>query len=259
MNFCSGAIDRARHDTASLKPIHTSRLHGLRIQLLTRNRHYADLVRQRVFCGETDFARCETCRVAVLSPEDSSLPPPPAWGEPIFHPRQFEKLLDDSPLRATYFHDRRVWQIYDHRAKVRPALVDRAAQLLRLGAGCSAAVFSPLVAIDFRTCDWLMRAALGKGGAGILLAGRGGSGKSGTVVGGIAHGLESVGDDYVLLDNAPDAVHAYPLFQTLKQDRSGITTTGIGNANLSKPARRIGKTSSSSPARRSAVKPWPPG
>ncbi len=47
------------------------------------------------------------------------------------------------------------------------------------------------------------------------------------MVGGIAHGLESVGDDYVLLENAPADVHAYPLFQTLKQDRSGLRRLGL--------------------------------
>ncbi len=226
IEFLRGAIDQARHDTESLKPIQISRLHRLRIQLFTRNRHYADLVRQRVFCGETDSARCETCRVAVLSPEDSSLPPPPAWGEPIFHPRQFEKLLDDSPLRATYFHDPRVWQIYDHQ--------QRFGLLWLTGTHhyCDWEPAAPLRVFlhwcyRFQNMRLTHAGALGKGGAGILLAGRGGAGKSGTVVGGIAHGLESVGDDYVLLENAPADVHAYPLFQTLKQDRSGLRRLGL--------------------------------
>ncbi len=224
--FLRDAIDRAEQDTAALKPIHTARLHRLEIQLLTRNRHFADLVRQRVFSSDTDFASREICRVAVLSPEDSSLPPPPAWGEPIFHAREFEKLLEDSPLRASYFHDLRVWQIYDHEQKF---------GLLWLTGShnyCDWEPAAPLrTFLHWTACFQDMRLAhagvLGKGGVGVLLAGSGGSGKSGTVIGGIAHGLQSVGDDYVLLEADALGVFAYPLFQTLKQDLSGLRRLGL--------------------------------
>jgi hypothetical protein len=226
VEFLQGAIDRAQHDTASLKPIHITRLHRLQIKLLTRNRHYADLVRQRVFGGEIDFVPCETCRVAVLSPDESSLPPPPAWGEPIFHQWKFEKLLKNTSFRATYFHDRRVWQIYDHERKF---------GLLWLTGSRDYCDWEP--AAPLRTfLHWSYRfqkmrlahaGTLGKNGTGILLAGRGGSGKSGTVVGGIAHGLQSVGDDYVLLDVSSSGISAHPLFNTLKQDHSGLQRLGL--------------------------------
>jgi hypothetical protein len=226
VEFLRGAIDRARHDTAFLEPIHTSQLHRLQIQLLTRNRHYADLVRQRVFSSEMAFASGETCRVAVLSPEDSSLPSPPAWGEPIFHPRQFEKLLVNRSLRATYFSDPRVWQIYDHQQKF---------GLLWLTGPHHYYDWEP--AAPLRTflhwsyCFQGMRlvhaGALGKRGAGILLVGGSGSGKSGTVVGGITHDLESVGDDYVLVETAAAGKFAYPLFRTLKQDLMGLRRLGL--------------------------------
>jgi hypothetical protein len=68
---------------------------------------------------------------------------------------------------------------------------------------------------------------LGKNGDGVILVGRGGSGKSGTVVGGVSHGLESVGDDYVLIDRGRDVVHAYPLYPTFKQDRRGLARLGL--------------------------------
>jgi len=226
VEFLRGAIDRARHDTAFLEPIHTLQLHRLQIQLLTRNWHYADLVRQRVFSGEMPFASWDTCRVAVLSPEDSSLPSPPAWGEPIFHPRQFEKLLANHLLRATYFSDPRVWQIYDHQQKF---------GLLWLTGPhhyCDWEPAAPLrTFLHWSYCFQGMRlvhaGALGKRGTGILLVGGSGSGKSGTVVGGIAHGLESVGDDYVLVETAPVGKYAYPLFRTLKQDLLGLRRLGL--------------------------------
>ena len=62
---------------------------------------------------------------------------------------------------------------------------------------------------------------LGKNGRGALLLGAGGSGKSGTVISGILHGLESVGDDYVLLDPRSPTT-AYPLFLAMRQDLAGF-------------------------------------
>lgn len=67
---------------------------------------------------------------------------------------------------------------------------------------------------------------LGYEGQGILLAGQGGSGKSGTVLAGLRHGLQSVGDDYVLA-SLDQGVTAHPLFQTLKQDPTGCERIGV--------------------------------
>ena len=67
---------------------------------------------------------------------------------------------------------------------------------------------------------------LGLDGKGVLLAGAGGAGKSGTVVAGLLNGLDSVGDDYVLID-LEDGVTARPLFSTLKQDPKGFARLGL--------------------------------
>jgi len=69
---------------------------------------------------------------------------------------------------------------------------------------------------------------LGLGGKGVLLPGAGGSGKSGTVMAGVRHGLQSVGDDYVLLD-CDSAVKARPIYATLKQDQKGFERLGLGS------------------------------
>ena len=47
-------------------------------------------------------------------------------------------------------------------------------------------------------------AAVGVDGAGVLLVGRGGSGKSTTAVSAAVHGLEYAGDDYVVLGRSPE-------------------------------------------------------
>ncbi|MFK7845252.1 MAG: hypothetical protein AB8G77_08120 [Rhodothermales bacterium] len=71
--------------------------------------------------------------------------------------------------------------------------------------------------------------SLGKNGKGILFAGNGGAGKSGTVTAGIMHGLQSVGDDYILCEERSHSIIAKPLFSTLKQDAKGIARLGLNN------------------------------
>lgn len=68
---------------------------------------------------------------------------------------------------------------------------------------------------------------LGHNGDGVLLAGAGGAGKSGTVISGLLAGLTTVGDDYVLLAHDADGVVARPLFRTLKQDPEGLKRLGL--------------------------------
>jgi hypothetical protein len=64
-------------------------------------------------------------------------------------------------------------------------------------------------------------ATLGNSRDAVLIAGPGGSGKSSTTLGGIANGLQTVGDDYVLV-TPTDPPIAMPVYRLLKQDQSGV-------------------------------------
>lgn len=73
-------------------------------------------------------------------------------------------------------------------------------------------------------------ASLGIGQTGVLLAGAGGAGKSGTTLAGILHGLQSCGDDYIGIEVDEAGVHAFPVMRLMKQDPKGFARLGI-NAN----------------------------
>jgi len=77
--------------------------------------------------------------------------------------------------------------------------------------------------------------SLGVDGHGVLVAGPGGAGKSGTTLAGLAGGLRTVGDDYLLLDQREHPV-VLPLYRLLKQDTAGI-------ARIPGLAERIGALS----------------
>ena len=220
IDFLDWAVHAARQDTELLEPARTVRLHNLEANLLTRNEHYAELVEQRLF-DATGSQRPQTVDIAVLSPDDSSLSQPPAWGETVYHPREFEKLLEGSRYRATYFHDLNLWQIYDREQGfgMQWMIASRSYPDWEPGAPLRVLLHW---AYRFQNKRLSHAGTLGKNGEGIVLVGTGGSGKSGTVIGGIAHGLDSVGDDFVLIENDDNAVTAHPLFKTLKQDRQGL-------------------------------------
>ncbi len=94
---------------------------------------------------------------------------------------------------------------------------------------------------------WIMRAkgrmvmhaaSLSVNGAGVLLAGPGGRGKSGTTLAGVANGLQSVGDDYCVISTKPQPV-ARPLYRMMKQDKAGLARVGI--SGISGPLNWQGK------------------
>lgn len=71
-------------------------------------------------------------------------------------------------------------------------------------------------------CLLLHAGSIGRDGHAALLSGVGGSGKSGTVLAGLAHGLESVGDDYILLDPR-DGYRVRRIFRIIKQAPDGLS------------------------------------
>ena len=70
-------------------------------------------------------------------------------------------------------------------------------------------------------------AALGFGGRGVVISGNSGAGKSGTTLAGLLGGLDSIGDDYVLLDIGQDRVRAFPMTRIMKQDARGLRRNGL--------------------------------
>lgn len=72
-------------------------------------------------------------------------------------------------------------------------------------------------------------ATLGSGDAGVLLAGAGGCGKSGTVLAGVLNGLTSTGDDYVLLEQGSEVV-SHAVYRIFKLDAQGLRRTGLDEA-----------------------------
>ncbi|MBZ9795306.1 serine kinase [Mesorhizobium sp. ES1-4] len=165
------------------------------------------------------------CRIFIAHPGIDGIPEPARWGDAHFTEHGFAKRLAEAGLRGHYFHDLDFWQVYDPQRRVGVQLMASADAFPPWEPGAPLRVF-----LHWEYAARGMRlthaGTLGAGGKGILLAGSGGAGKSGTVAAGLLNGLDSVGDDYVLIDLA-GGVTARPLFSTLKQDAHGFARLGL--------------------------------
>jgi len=175
--------------------------------------------------GPAPTAASRSIEIFIAHPGIDRVPRPAAWGDGPYWPHEVATLLDREGLRASYFHDVDQWQVFDAEAALGVELLRAHDQYPPWEPGAPLRPF-----LHWHYASQGMRLAhcgtLGLNGSGVLLAGAGGAGKSGTVVAGLLNGLQSVGDDYVLLD-AGKEIAAYPVFATLKQDQKGFDRLGL--------------------------------
>jgi hypothetical protein len=165
-------------------------------------------------------------RLTLIDATAAGLPPPRAWWEEFYRPLDVESRLADQGLRGSYFHDNRLWQFYDAKTRRGVALMRRAGDYPPWEVSAPLRVFLHWIYAE-AGLRMVHAATLGARGRGVLIAGRGGAGKSSTTLAGVAAGLDSVGDDYVLVE-AGDDVRAHPVYAVAKQDASGFARLGLG-------------------------------
>lgn len=168
--------------------------------------------------------------IHVMSSADGKWPAPAAWRESSFSPVAFDRVITGHHLRGYYHHEHRFWQFFD------PGTGRGVQSMLAPDRYPPWESCGPLRAFLHWSYDAMgMRlahaAALGMEGRGVLLAGSGGSGKSGTTLAGITHGMQSAGDDYVLLDRGPTR-QAHAVFSKMKQDVPGLRRAGLRPSQL---------------------------
>lgn len=152
--------------------------------------------------------------------------PPARWREgTAFASRRFERVLEAGGLRGFYHHDAPSWQFYDRDAATGAFTLPGPVGMPPWESGSPLRLFLhwAYAAAGMRLTH---AATLGVDGLGALVVGASGSGKSGTALAGLLNGLDSVGDDYVLVEKGSRVV-ARPVFATFKQDRDGLRRAGI--------------------------------
>jgi hypothetical protein len=152
-------------------------------------------------------------------------PAPLPWDDASgFSSRVFDETLAAAGLRG-FYHDRPSWQVYDPAARfgVQSLSAPLAFPPWESASPLRLFLHWAYASIGLRLTH---AATLGVDGHGALIVGASGSGKSGTTLAGLLHGLDSVGDDYVVVAPHPELV-AYRIFRTFKQDGGGLARVGI--------------------------------
>ncbi|MBA1142506.1 phosphoenolpyruvate carboxykinase (ATP) [Mesorhizobium neociceri] len=224
--FAASAIEQAEKVMRRIAPAARLSLHGVDVSLYSQDPGYVALASERLWQNGNETGRREACRILVTSTGVDGLMTPPQWGPEEFHSRRFEKALEGSPFRAEFDHDRKSWHIFDLSRNIGLLWMQSAQAFAPWEPGSPLRVFLHWF-YSARGMRLTHAGTLGRNGKGALLIGRGGSGKSGTVVDGMMHGLQSVGDDYVLLEPTDGFPTARPVFRTLKQNADGLRRLGL--------------------------------
>lgn len=209
----------------SLPERHLAQVGGTCFDVRTALPDYAATVRRGLAHHPAQPATA-TCQVLIVCGQQQGWPRMPHWAEPYYREREVEATLATTRYRVHYLHDLGFWQFHDRETGRGIQWMRDAASLPAWDGG------SPLR--NFMHWHFASRGrglvhagSLVLGERALLLAGPGGSGKSGTVLAGIGHGLRTAGDDYVLVSPGPD-ITVQALFNTLKQDPAGFERLGLG-------------------------------
>jgi hypothetical protein len=173
----------------------------------------------------------QATEIFALDGEADGWQPPAIWDEGAgFSSREFERILAVGNRRGFYHHDAPSWQFYDSAAATGVHTLPGPLDIPPWEHGSPLRLFVHWA--QARTGKRLTHAAtLGINGYGALIVGASGSGKSGTTLAGFVNGLDSVGDDYVVVEQGASVV-AYSVFKTFKQDRDGLRRVGIEASDL---------------------------
>lgn len=201
--------------------LHTARLRIADADITVRstNRAVLDLYRQRLISAAPLEPPTGTHRFDIVAARELGWPSH-HWSVPDWQMHVFDQVVDEGGYRAAYPYFAGQWIFGDKASGNAVHLLADMDDRLPWDAG------SPLRhPLQWALANPRRRLAhagsLSLNGHGVILVGPGGSGKSGTTLAGLAAGLQTVGDDYILLDLA-DGPDALPLYRVVKQDEAGL-------------------------------------
>lgn len=171
-------------------------------------------------------AQQSAMHVAVVDHATQSELPRARWSAPSFGMGQFVRRLEASGLAGSFDAEHGIWQFHAPRRSCGIQTLQHAGQFPPWEAGFPLRNFLHW-GYQAQGMRLVHAGTLGHQGRGVLLAGAGGAGKSGTTLAGISHGLTSVGDDYIAIAQDASCATAYPVMRLMKQDQQGLARLGI--------------------------------
>ncbi|MGI9514580.1 MAG: hypothetical protein ACR2OL_16910 [Anderseniella sp.] len=143
--------------------------------------------------------------------------PPSKWHFPEQNQQDYQRICwqPEDGLALTSDDSRGIWHLWDMRQVEGAYWVADTERLPYWEFASPLRHFIHWVCLEHGIA-MIHAAAIGQQGHGVLLTGKGGSGKSTLTAAAVSHGWQTVGDDFVLLRFAQGKVYAYPIFDILK-------------------------------------------
>jgi hypothetical protein len=191
----------------------------------------ANLCDRTLVRHEHDDPSAPRVEVCAIDAERDGWEAPALWREDAgFASRDFDRILSARNLRGFYHHDAPSWQFYDRAISAGVLTLPGPMGIPPWESGSPFRLFLhwAYAAANMRLTH---AATLGLGGYGALIAGASGSGKSSTALAGLMNGLDSAGDDYVLVEQG-SRVMAHSVFTVFKQDREGLRRAGVAQSEI---------------------------
>ena len=198
----------------------------LDVNCWTSDGRFLDLCEDRLASGSPDAPARATADIFVIDATHPGWPAPAVWDVTQgLTSRDFEATLENAGLRGFYHHEAPSWQLNDPATRTGVHSLPYPSAFPPWESGSPLRLF-----LHWAYAHMGLRlthaATLGHAGVGALVAGPSGSGKSGTALAGLLNGLESAGDDYVVLEQG-DAITAHAVFRIFKQDPEGLRRVGL--------------------------------
>ncbi len=234
--FGAGLLDRAEQVAAAEHlPVQGFDFGPIRLGLQVAGGRYAARLTRAIGFAAAEAAP-DGLRVVALDGVASGLGEPPDWHFPVARQSHLERLHErpDLGLTLRWDPDTRTWRVLSAHRRLAAIWTADAAALpewedsapLRDVLHWHAAGGPALL---------LHAAAIGQGGAGVLLAGPGGSGKSTTTAAAVRAGWMTTGDDFVLID--PTTCRAHGLYDSVKLGPESLDLVPEFRAAIGNPDR----------------------
>jgi hypothetical protein len=159
---------------------------------------------------------------------------PPGWHFPVTDRAHLERLHERPDLVGRYDPDTQTWRVLSRTRGLAATWTADARALPEWEDSCP---LRDILHWHSAPASWLLLHAAGVGidGTGVLLAGAGGSGKSTTTAACVLAGLQTTGDDFVVVD--PQRRRADALYDTIKLDDAALQTLPAWQSAVANPHR----------------------
>lgn len=226
VDFARLLIARAADQVAAFPHVHVANLPGLTLEAAYTDPRLAAQVERALLEDPGDGIGSPRIHVQVGACADLPDWPKGRWAAPVYDTRAVTATLEAHGLFGLLDVDHAIWRFFDARRGLGVQVMADTERYPPWDATF------PLRHFLHWACQsgphrLIHAGTLGIDSHGVLIAGSGGAGKSGTTLAGIVAGMDSVGDDYVLVDVGDGDIQARPVLRMMKQDAAGLRRCGL--------------------------------